>query len=269
MIARHVGQHGYVCPGDGPEHPAHPTRDLTLDHVVALIDGGAPFDPANTRVLCRSRNSANGARLVNARRADRGSPHAGSALLEVRASQSCARGRVSPKYPVVPTRDRGSPTGATRRRSGAMTTAVTTHATERGRAPGWRPGPEGRLAAAVLSGVALGARRQDERLAGAPAPGPDRLGRRDGLRFGWSRLGGLAGEGRLAQRVRVLVPVRLAQRGVRPMAIWTPAAIARCTRSAWTSPRGSRARSNFRPRADSGGVQPTGVSGEAEASLYI
>jgi hypothetical protein len=38
MIARHVGQHGYVCPGYGPEHPAHPTRDLTLDHVLALID---------------------------------------------------------------------------------------------------------------------------------------------------------------------------------------------------------------------------------------
>jgi len=66
-IARHVGQYGYVCPGDRPEHPAHPTRDLTLDHVLALTDGGAPFDPANTRVLCRSRNSANGARLVNAR----------------------------------------------------------------------------------------------------------------------------------------------------------------------------------------------------------
>src|SRR5664280_3011745 len=49
MIARHVGQYGWVCPGDGAEHPAHPTRDLTLDHVLALIDGGAPFDPANTR----------------------------------------------------------------------------------------------------------------------------------------------------------------------------------------------------------------------------
>ncbi len=84
MIARHVGQYGYVCPGDGPEHPAHPTRDLTLDHVVALIDGGAPFDPANTRVLCRSRNSANGARLVNARRADRGSPHEAAAVLDIR-----------------------------------------------------------------------------------------------------------------------------------------------------------------------------------------
>jgi 5-methylcytosine-specific restriction endonuclease McrA len=70
MIARHVGQYGWVCPGDGPEHPAHPVESstLTLDHVHALIDGGAPFDPTNTRVLCRSRNSANGARLVNARR---------------------------------------------------------------------------------------------------------------------------------------------------------------------------------------------------------
>ena len=114
MIARHVGQYGYVCPGDGPEHAAHPTRDLTLDHVVALIDGGAPFDPANTRVLCRSRNSANGARLVNARRVDRGSPHAGSALLEVRAFPLCARGRVSPEISVpaaAPVRPR-APRGA-------------------------------------------------------------------------------------------------------------------------------------------------------------
>ncbi len=101
MIGRHVGQYGYQCPGDGPEHPAHPTRDLTLDHVLALIDGGAPFDPANTRVLCRSRNSANGARLVNARRADRGYPHAGAALLEDHALRSCAHGRVSRNIPVA------------------------------------------------------------------------------------------------------------------------------------------------------------------------
>jgi len=101
MIGRHVGQYGYVCPGDGPEHPPHPTRDLTLDHVVALIDGGAPFDPANTRVLCRSRNSANGARLVNARKVDRGCPHAGPALLDVRALPLCARGRVSRIIPVA------------------------------------------------------------------------------------------------------------------------------------------------------------------------
>jgi 5-methylcytosine-specific restriction endonuclease McrA len=67
-IARHVGQYGYVCPGDGADHPAHPTRDLTVDHVLALAAGGAAFDTANLRVLCRSLNSANGARLVNARR---------------------------------------------------------------------------------------------------------------------------------------------------------------------------------------------------------
>jgi hypothetical protein len=101
VIDRHVGQHGWVCPGDGPEHPAHPSRDLTTDHVLALIEGGAPFDPANTRVLCRSRNSANGARRVNARRADRGYPHAGSALLDVRASHLYARGRVSREIPVA------------------------------------------------------------------------------------------------------------------------------------------------------------------------
>jgi 5-methylcytosine-specific restriction endonuclease McrA len=74
MIARHVGQYGWICPGDGPEHPAHPTRDLTLDHVMQLQEGGAPFDPANTRVLCRSRNSATGARLANERRAGRVAP---------------------------------------------------------------------------------------------------------------------------------------------------------------------------------------------------
>jgi hypothetical protein len=71
MIARHVGQYGCVCPGDGPEHPAHPSRDLTLDHVVQLQEGGAAFDATNTRILCRSRNSTNGARLSNERRAGR------------------------------------------------------------------------------------------------------------------------------------------------------------------------------------------------------
>jgi 5-methylcytosine-specific restriction endonuclease McrA len=69
-IARHVGQYGWVCPGDGTEHPAHPTTPgtLTLDHVIPVSEGGEPFDRANTRVLCRSRNSELGARLVNARR---------------------------------------------------------------------------------------------------------------------------------------------------------------------------------------------------------
>lgn len=72
MVARHVGQYGWVCPGDGPDHPAHPSHDLTTDHVIAIEDGGAPFPSDDQlRVLCRSWNSTLGARLVNARRAQR------------------------------------------------------------------------------------------------------------------------------------------------------------------------------------------------------
>jgi 5-methylcytosine-specific restriction endonuclease McrA len=63
VIARHVGQYGWVCPGDGAEHPAHPSRDLTADHIVPLAQGGAEYDERNLRVLCRSWNSTLGARL--------------------------------------------------------------------------------------------------------------------------------------------------------------------------------------------------------------
>jgi len=45
------------------------TRDLTADHIQALEDGGAPFDPANVRILCRSWNSRLGALLVQRRQA--------------------------------------------------------------------------------------------------------------------------------------------------------------------------------------------------------
>ena len=73
MIARHVGQYGWVCPGDGDEHPSHPVApgQLTTDHVLPIEQGGAPFDPANTRILCKSWNSHLGAMLVNAKRAGR------------------------------------------------------------------------------------------------------------------------------------------------------------------------------------------------------
>ena len=73
MIARHVGQFGWLCPGGGGEHAGHPVApgSLTTDHVLAIDDGGAPFDPANTRILCKSWNSTLGAQLVNARRAGR------------------------------------------------------------------------------------------------------------------------------------------------------------------------------------------------------
>ena len=39
----------------------------TADHVVALADGGAPFDPSNLVAACRSCNGRRGAQLVNAR----------------------------------------------------------------------------------------------------------------------------------------------------------------------------------------------------------
>jgi len=35
--------------------------DLTVDHVVPVAAGGAPFDIGNTAVLCRSCNSTKGA----------------------------------------------------------------------------------------------------------------------------------------------------------------------------------------------------------------
>ena len=87
------GQHGYLCPGY--QRAAHPAADLTVDHVVPLAAGGAPFDIGNCAVLCRSCNSTKGSS-----EADRGSPHADPAVLEDRASQSCARGRVSRKISV-------------------------------------------------------------------------------------------------------------------------------------------------------------------------
>ncbi len=82
LIRAHVGQFGWVCLGDGPEHPAHPSHDLTTDHVLQLQEGGALLDRANTRVLCRSRNSANGARLANELRAGRVPPRIPVALDE-------------------------------------------------------------------------------------------------------------------------------------------------------------------------------------------
>ena len=85
----------------------------------------------------------------------------------------------------------GSPTGAHVGPRGAVSRTVANDATERGRAPGWRPGPEGRLVEVVLSGVALRVGRRHEGLAAALGPGPDRFGRRD-----WFRLARLCGPAR-------------------------------------------------------------------------
>ena len=53
------GQHGNWCPGY--RRDAHASSDLTVDHVVPLAAGGAPFNIANCAVLCRSCNSTKGA----------------------------------------------------------------------------------------------------------------------------------------------------------------------------------------------------------------
>ena len=53
------GERGNWCPGY--QRHAHRAADLTVDDVVPLAAGGAPFDIGNTAVLCRSCNSTKGA----------------------------------------------------------------------------------------------------------------------------------------------------------------------------------------------------------------
>lgn len=40
--------------------PGCANTELTVDHIVPLVNGGAPFDLANLQVLCRSHNAAKG-----------------------------------------------------------------------------------------------------------------------------------------------------------------------------------------------------------------
>jgi len=48
-ISAHVARFGWWCPGFGV--PAHPSRDLTLDHIIpGSLEGG-------TQVLCRACNT--------------------------------------------------------------------------------------------------------------------------------------------------------------------------------------------------------------------
>jgi hypothetical protein len=72
------GEHGDWCPGY--ERPAHRASDLTVDHVVPLAAGGAPFDIGNTAVLCRSCNSTKGASTEGG-----GVAHRGTAIAADRA----------------------------------------------------------------------------------------------------------------------------------------------------------------------------------------
>ncbi len=82
------GERGDWCPGY--QRPAHPAADLTVDHVVPLAAGGAPFDIGNTAVLCRSCNSTKGASTEGG-----GVAHVRTRFPADRAARLCARGRVS------------------------------------------------------------------------------------------------------------------------------------------------------------------------------
>lgn len=59
VLARHRGQYGNWCPGY--QCDAHPASDLTVDHIMPIATGGAPLDPSNLAVLCRSCNASKGA----------------------------------------------------------------------------------------------------------------------------------------------------------------------------------------------------------------
>jgi 5-methylcytosine-specific restriction endonuclease McrA len=63
LIKQHVQAYGWVCPGHG--RPAHEAHDLTADHVLPVARGGS--ETGEIRVLCRSCNSARGARLEHVR----------------------------------------------------------------------------------------------------------------------------------------------------------------------------------------------------------
>ena len=128
------GEHGSWCPGYN--RPAHPASDLTVDHVIPLAADGAPFDVANTSVLCRSCNSTKGASNGG------GVAHTGTRSRPDRARRLRAHGRV---LRIIPVADRGtekpsdhdafavsppfSPVGAHVGPGGALPAGVANHAT--------------------------------------------------------------------------------------------------------------------------------------------
>ncbi len=61
VLKHHRQTVGPVCPGWQRE--AHPATDLTADHVIPLAAGGAPLDPDNVGVLCRSCGSRKGSTI--------------------------------------------------------------------------------------------------------------------------------------------------------------------------------------------------------------
>jgi 5-methylcytosine-specific restriction enzyme A len=63
LVADHRAEVGDWCPGL-EDHPAHPSADLTADHVVEVAIAGLATGPL--RVLCRQENGRRSARVLNA-----------------------------------------------------------------------------------------------------------------------------------------------------------------------------------------------------------
>lgn len=63
-LAKHRREWGELCPGY--QMPPHLSDRLSVDHVVALENGGAMYDEANVQVLCVSCNDRKGSRGVGA-----------------------------------------------------------------------------------------------------------------------------------------------------------------------------------------------------------
>jgi hypothetical protein len=63
-VAEHRARFGDWCPGfhERPGRPAHPSADLTADHVVEVSRGGSEGGPLVVR--CRSCNSARAAAIL-------------------------------------------------------------------------------------------------------------------------------------------------------------------------------------------------------------
>ena len=71
LVADHRATIGDWCPGL-EDHPAHPSADLTADHVVEVAVTGLATGPL--RVLCRQENSRRSARILTIATAAHPSP---------------------------------------------------------------------------------------------------------------------------------------------------------------------------------------------------
>jgi hypothetical protein len=61
LLAAWRHEHGDYCPGDS-NHPAHPSKDLTVHHPTPLTAGGS-LTEQQMSIVCRSGNSTKGGRI--------------------------------------------------------------------------------------------------------------------------------------------------------------------------------------------------------------